>query len=81
MPQVNELTDWQQRVASERRDLWIRLHRLCEFLAGDKIETTDAIDLRFLRDQRRIMQLYIDVLNNRLAAWGLERLEIPDVTR
>ncbi len=61
------MRDFQERVIAEKKDVDIKLNSLAKFIGSDMF---DAIPSTFeqnrLKRQRSIMELYSDVLNERI---------------
>lgn len=64
------LTDWQKRVIAERRELTERLVKLRDFLDSNGVAALPPAELRRLHRQLKIMQLYDDVLYERIEAFN-----------
>lgn len=60
---------WQMRVGEERKQLSDRLLRLNAVLDQGPENHFGAAEVRRLERQRLIMRLYLDVLDERIAAW------------
>jgi hypothetical protein len=64
------MSDWTERVEAERDALIANLARLRAFLPSASSATLSAAMRSLLDEQARLMQLYIDVLVERLRLAG-----------
>jgi hypothetical protein len=60
------MTDWQQRVIDEKRELDAKLVKLDVFLESGAFKSLDVVDKAVLKDQRVIMFKYSCLLNIRI---------------
>lgn len=67
------IAEWQQRIVNERNELSMKLDKLKDFIAANKVmlELPQEAQDRLLR-QCWIMQLYEQVLQERIAALKIE---------
>lgn len=57
---------WQDRVVVEKELLTIKIDRLTKFIEGERFKKLNYRNKRLLDRQRRIMELYLDVLVERI---------------
>jgi len=60
------MTDWQQRVVTEKVELDSKIEKLNLFIKSDAFETLDRIEIELLWDQRALMVRYSEVLGKRI---------------
>jgi len=60
------MKEYQQRVIDEKKDLDIKIERLIDFISGDVFKQLLLPEQRRLKRQKGIMELYSDVLNERI---------------
>ena len=65
-----ELQPFQQRVIDERDDLEIKASKLQDFILSDKFSSVPADERQRLVLQRNLMDAYVIVLDQRIAAFG-----------
>ena len=65
-----ELQPFQQRVIDERDDLEIKASKLQDFILSDKFFSVPADERQRLVLQRNLMDAYVIVLDQRIAAFG-----------
>ena len=65
-----ELQPYQRRVVDERDDLEIKASKLQDFILSDKFSSVPADERQRLVLQRNLMDAYVIVLDQRIAAFG-----------
>ena len=60
---------YQNRVVEEKEQLDIRLHSLRSFIGGDRFKSLSMDEQLRMKRQEKIMSLYVDVLDERIAAF------------
>ena len=63
------MSDFRAQLFQERTELQQRITSLEEFISGETFKELVPCDKAALRDQRKCMQAYLDVLNRRV--WHL----------
>ena len=64
-----ELQEHQKRVIEEKAELDEKLGRLKEFFTTDTFNNVDAVEQQRLRRQASVMNIYSDVLGERVSAF------------
>lgn len=64
---TTSLQPWQERVIEEKAELDNKLMKLIEFLKSDAFQDLPLVNIRCLRRQRMVMELYSDILNERIS--------------
>lgn len=66
-----ELLPHQQRVVDELGQLIDKIEKLREFISSEKFRGLNALDRNLLQEQFEVMEAYADILNQRIACWGV----------
>ena len=61
--------EWQLRVIEEKKELADKLDKLCKFVVGEAFKALPATQQNLLNRQWVHMKSYLDVLNERIAAF------------
>lgn len=64
------MTDYQNRVVEEKRELDAKIAKLAAFISGEVFPTIDVDQALLMRQQLSLMELYSTVLGSRIARFG-----------
>jgi hypothetical protein len=66
------MSTFQERVITEKQELDAKIERLLVFIQSPKFGTLPEAEQKRLRRQEVLMELYSDVLSDRIVAFGFE---------
>lgn len=66
----DELDEWQQRVVQEHNELWDKYVKITRFIESPSFDNIGAGEQQDLRAQRQTMQVYISILDSRIARFA-----------